>query len=212
MKEAEVIGKYMLGEISADQLMSQFTSKVSEGFNPAIDLQRVGVVNQTTMLASETQEIADYFKNVIQAKHAGSFQEHFADTRDTLCYATNDNQQATLATLECKADLALVVGGYNSSNTSQIVTILSEKFPTYFICDAGELLSDQVIRHYHYEQHRHAETSNWLPAKDTLRILISSGASCPDTVLEEVVERILVLRPTQLTPKDALDLFMPAKA
>jgi len=212
MKEAEILGEYMTGKVSTEQLMAHFSSKMSAGFNPEIDLQRVGVVNQTTMLASETQEIADYFKQVMKVKHADTFQEYFADTRDTLCYATNDNQQSTLAALECNADLALVVGGYNSSNTSQIVTILSERFPTYFISDAEEILSEDIIRHYHYDLHNHAETSGWLPNRDKLRILISSGASCPDTVLEEVVGRILTLRPSQLTPKEALEAFMPGKA
>lgn len=208
MTEANLIGRYMLGELDSESFMEHFEGKVSIGFNPESDLVRVGVVNQTTMLATETQEIADYFKGIIVKKHGENSGDYFADTRDTLCYATNDNQQSTLAALDCGADLALVIGGYNSSNTSQIVTILESKFPTYFIQDAAEIIDKDVIRHYHYDNHSHAETSGWLPSKNDLRILITSGASCPDTVLEEVVHRILQFRPAQMSPEEGLSRFM----
>lgn len=208
MTEANLIGRYMLGELDSESFMEHFEGKVSIGFNPESDLVRVGVVNQTTMLATETQEIADYFKGIIVKKYGENSGDYFADTRDTLCYATNDNQQSTLAALDCGADLALVIGGYNSSNTSQIVTILESKFPTYFIQDAAEIIDKDVIRHYHYDNHSHAETSGWLPSKNDLRILITSGASCPDTVLEEVVHRILQFRPAQMSPEEGLSRFM----
>jgi 4-hydroxy-3-methylbut-2-enyl diphosphate reductase len=208
LQEAEIIGGYMRGEIEGKAFMEHFESKVSEGFNPETDLARIGVVNQTTMLASETQEIADYFKSIITQKHGEQWKDYFADTRDTLCYATNDNQQSTLAALHCKADLALVIGGYNSSNTSQIVTILETAFPTFFIQDANEILSADSIRHYHYNAHKHEITHEWLPGKDSLRILITSGASCPDTVMEEVIHRLLELRPSTISPEDGLTHFM----
>lgn len=208
IQEAALIGQFMLGEITSAHLLDQFQSKVSVGFNPESDLQRVGVVNQTTMLATETQEIADYFKEIMVKKHGPESKDFFADTRDTLCYATNDNQQSTLAALESNADLALVIGGYNSSNTSQIVTILESKFPTYFIQDAGEIISASKIRHFHYDQQAHHETSNWLPEEEHLRILITSGASCPDTVMEEVIHRILELRPSLLSAEEGLARFM----
>ncbi len=97
---------------------------------------RIGVVNQTTMLATETQAIADHLKNVMVQKHGeADLKAHFADTRDTLCYATNDNQDATNELLKAEADLALVVGGYNSSNTSHLVELLEHTFPTYYIKD-----------------------------------------------------------------------------
>jgi 4-hydroxy-3-methylbut-2-enyl diphosphate reductase len=207
LSEAELIGQFMLGKISSANLLEHFHAKVSDGFNPERDLERVGVVNQTTMLATETQEIADYFKEIMLQKHGGESKDFFADTRDTLCYATNDNQQSTLASLECNADLALVIGGYNSSNTSQIVTILESKFPTYFIQDAREIISELSIRHFHYGSQTLSETSNWLPSKDSIRVLITSGASCPDTVLEEVIHRILELRPSLLSPEEALANF-----
>jgi 4-hydroxy-3-methylbut-2-enyl diphosphate reductase len=208
MNEASIIGRYMIGEISSEELLEHFQSKVSIGFDPARDLLKVGVVNQTTMLATETQEIADYFKEIMARKHGEQSKDFFADTRDTLCYATNDNQQSTLAALDSNADLAIVIGGYNSSNTSQIVTILESRFPTYFIQDAGEILSETHIRHFHYGKQIHCETSNWLPQKKALRILLTSGASCPDTVMEEVIHRILALHPSTISPEEGLSQFM----
>jgi 4-hydroxy-3-methylbut-2-enyl diphosphate reductase len=208
LKEAEIIGQFMTGKLEAAEFMAHFHSKVSIGFDPETDLERVGVVNQTTMLASETQEIADYFKSIMAHKYGDAVKDHFADTRDTLCYATNDNQQSTLAALESNADLAIVIGGYNSSNTSQIVTILESKFPTYFIQDASEIVNENLIKHFHYDTHSHEETPNWIPDKEPLRILITSGASCPDTVMEEVIKRILELKPSLLSPEEGLDRFM----
>jgi 4-hydroxy-3-methylbut-2-enyl diphosphate reductase len=208
MAEAELIGSFMLGNSTTEEFLSHFQTKVSEGFNPETDLARVGVVNQTTMLATETQAIADYFKRIMESKYGNESKEHFADTRDTLCYATNDNQQSTMAALESNCDLALVIGGYNSSNTSQIVTILESKFPTYFIQDAREILSEHHIRHFHYNTQTLTETTSWLPEKDHLRILITSGASCPDTVLEEVIHRIIEFRPGALSPETGIANFM----
>ena len=208
LAEASMIGRFMLGEISSEQLLEHFQSKVSTSFDPVRDLLKVGVVNQTTMLATETQEIADYFKEIMVRKHDENSKDFFADTRDTLCYATNDNQQSTLAALDCNADVALVIGGYNSSNTSQIVTILESKFPTYFIQDSSEILSESTIRHFHYGKQLLSETADWLPNKEPLRILITSGASCPDTVLEEVIHRILELRPSLISPEEGLATFL----
>jgi 4-hydroxy-3-methylbut-2-enyl diphosphate reductase len=212
IQEAAILGQFMLGKLNAAELMERFHSRVSSGFNPETDLERVGVVNQTTMLASETQEIADFFKGIMTEKHGEGSKDYFADTRDTLCYATNDNQQSTLAALESNADLALVIGGYNSSNTSQIVTILESKFPTYFIQDASEIVNENLIKHFHYNTHSHVETNNWIPVKEPLRILITSGASCPDTVMEEVIKRILELKPSLISPEEGLDHFMNREA
>ena len=115
------------------------------------DLKRIGVVNQTTMLASDTQGIADYLKQIMIQKYdiAGSdVTAYFADTRDTLCYATNDNQAATYGLLKEEADLAIVAGGYNSSNTSHLVELCEHKLPTYFISSADKILTDNLISHF----------------------------------------------------------------
>jgi 4-hydroxy-3-methylbut-2-enyl diphosphate reductase len=130
MAETEELGRIITGELPLERFAELFGTRCTPGFDPATDLQRIGVVNQTTMLATETQAIADHLKQVMLKKYGeAELKNHFADTRDTLCYATNDNQDATLELLKQDADLALVVGGYNSSNTSHIVELLEGKYP-----------------------------------------------------------------------------------
>jgi 4-hydroxy-3-methylbut-2-enyl diphosphate reductase len=103
----------------------------------------------------------------------------------------------------------LVIGGYNSSNTAQIVTILSERFPTFFIKDATEIDSIHRIRHFDYSNQTLRETTEWLPKKEEVRIIVTSGASCPDTVLEEVITKIAGWFPGALSTEEALASFMP---
>ncbi|MGL4597391.1 MAG: 4-hydroxy-3-methylbut-2-enyl diphosphate reductase, partial [Bacteroidia bacterium] len=201
MSEAIVLGEFMLGKRTRADFDAHFVGRTSEGFDVEKDLVRVGVINQTTMLASDTQAIADYFKTVMQEKYnAEEEKSHFADTRDTLCYATNENQQATFGLLETDADLALVVGGYNSSNTSHLVELCERKFPTYFIKDETEILNSNCIRHFDLHTHALRETENWIPQLDRpLRVIITSGASCPDSVLERVLQRVLGEFPNRKT-------------
>lgn len=190
MREAELLAKFIRKERPASEFFDVFANKYSEGFDPEKHLEKVGVVNQTTMLATETQGIADYFRAIMQEKYGESYKDHFADTRDTLCYATNDNQQSTLEVLKHDADLAIVVGGYNSSNTAQLVTILSEKMPVYFVRDADEILSRNTIQHFDYGKQQLLTTDHWIPEKPRVRIVLTSGASCPDAVVEAVLEKI----------------------
>jgi 4-hydroxy-3-methylbut-2-enyl diphosphate reductase len=155
-------------------------------------LQRVGVVNQTTMLATETQAIADYFRQVMLDKYGSeNLKQHFADTRDTLCYATNDNQEATYKLLETDADIAIVVGGYNSSNTSHIVELCERKFPTYFINSDLKIKSKLEIHHFDYPNKQKRMTISYLPEKNPVKIILTSGASCPDTLVDRVMLKIL---------------------
>lgn len=192
MDEAKIVAQKMRGEISREEFFKHFGDCISEGFDPDLHLQRVGVVNQTTMLASETQAIADFFKNVIaELPGAEVDDKKFADTRDTLCYATNDNQQATYGLLEQEADLAIVVGGYNSSNTSHLVELCQENFPTYFINSEEEIESASVINHFNYEQKEKHRSEGFLPDKEPVTIVLTSGASCPDAVVDRVLNRIL---------------------
>ncbi len=118
---------------------------------------------------------------------------HCADTTDTLCYATNQNQNATRTVLGCGATLALVVGGYNSSNTSHLLEICSLAMPSYLIADHEELLDSCRVRHYDIEQRQTRTTEGWLPAHRPLRVVVTSGASCPDTLMNQVVERLVLL-------------------
>ncbi len=191
MKEAKELAKYITGEKNANDFYTAFSNQYSKGFDITKDLQRIGVVNQTTMLASDTQAIADYLKQVmIDTYQPSTIEDRFADTRDTLCYATNDNQTAVAGMLETTADLAIVIGGYNSSNTSHLVELCEEKLPTYFISSEEKILSAKEILHCNFHTKEELLTHNWLPAKEPVKILITSGASCPDALVEGVINKL----------------------
>ncbi|WP_025762677.1 4-hydroxy-3-methylbut-2-enyl diphosphate reductase [Dyadobacter tibetensis] len=194
MKQAELLAKYLTGKLPSAQFYIDFKDQFSEGFDPEKDLKRIGVVNQTTMLASDTQGISDFLKNVMIQHYALKPQEvesHFANTRDTLCYATNDNQDATYALLRHEADLVLVAGGYNSSNTSHLVELCETKFPTYFIESAQKILSPALIQHFNMHEKQEVTSGNYLPATTPARIMLTCGASCPDAIVEEIMLKVL---------------------
>ena len=191
MEEAKLLASFIKGEKPAAEFYEAFRDQYSDGFDVKRDLQRIGVVNQTTMLASDTQGIADFLKQVmIDTFNPSNVEERFADTRDTLCYATNDNQTAVTGMLQATADLAIVVGGYNSSNTSHLVELCEEKLPTYFINSEEKIISSKEILHYNFHTHTELLTSDYLPSKDPVDILITSGASCPDALVEGVINKI----------------------
>ncbi len=193
IKEAERLAKYITRELPKEQFYIDFDGQYSEGFDPERDLERIGVVNQTTMLASDTQGIADYLKKVITEHHKAQpaeVERYFANTRDTLCYATNDNQEATYALLQNEADLAVVVGGYNSSNTTHLVELCEEKLPTFFIQSHESILDKNLIKRY--DLHKKQEImSDFLSEKEKTTIMLTCGASCPDAVMEAVLLKIL---------------------
>ncbi len=205
MNEAQVVAQTIMGEISKDEFMRFFDGKYSNNFNPDIHLEKVGVVNQTTMLASETQEIADFFKQTMLHKYGeAEIKNHFADTRDTLCYATNDNQNSTLGLLELEADLAIVVGGYNSSNTTHLVELLEQKFPTFFIKNVSEIVSESSIQHFDIHK-KELVSSAFLPQnKEHINIIITSGASCPDAQVDQVIQKVLSFFPSTLSIEEAM--------
>ncbi len=195
MEEAKELGAFLLGERTEEKFNKTFGNKVSFGFDIRKDLNRIGVVNQTTMLASETQSIADYLKSVMIDKYGEvNLSEHFADTRDTLCYATNDNQSATLELLKYEADFSFVVGGYNSSNTTHLVEILENTFPTYFIKDEIEIESDSTLYSFNIHTQEREKHKSFIPTKEKIKVIITSGASCPDSTVDRVIQRILELR------------------
>jgi 4-hydroxy-3-methylbut-2-enyl diphosphate reductase len=202
MAQAKELAKYITGEKDSRQFYSEFQNQYSEGFDVEKHLRRIGVVNQTTMLASDTQAIADYLKEtMIQTFGAAeeTVKDHFADTRDTLCYATNDNQSAVSGMLQTGADLAIVVGGYNSSNTSHLVELCEEVLPTYFINGEEKILSDKTIMHFDFHRKEERITQNYLKDKKPLTLLITSGASCPDAVVEGVIKKLAGFYPASKT-------------
>ena len=193
MNDALALSKYITGEKNAAEFNAEFAGKFSTGFDAAKDLERIGVVNQTTMLAGDTQDISDFLKHVMLVKYnldENTIEERFADTRDTLCYATNDNQSAVYGLLETEADLAIVVGGYNSSNTSHLVELCEAKLPTYFINDADKIFDDHSIQHYNFHNKTEIITGDFLRGEKPLKILMTSGASCPDALVEGVINKL----------------------
>lgn len=212
MKEAIQLANYILGRKEMKDFYSEFEGRYSDGFNVETDLERIGVVNQTTMLASDTQTISEYLKEVMKHKYQLSednIEEHFADTRDTLCYATNDNQGAVYALLDTSADFAIVVGGYNSSNTSHLVELCERKLPTYFIRSEEEIVSSKQINHYKLDRKVEVTTLSFLPDKKPAKILITSGASCPDALVEGIIKKIVSFFDCDKSIEDVIKEFSP---
>ncbi len=194
MAEAQLLAKYIKKEKSKEAFYIDFANRYSEGFDPEVHLSKFGVVNQTTMLASDTQAIANYLKATLVDHYALNEEQipgHFASTRDTLCYATNDNQDATHALLKEQADFAVVIGGYNSSNTTHLVELLEPKLPTYFISNYTNISETGSV--LHYDIHLHVEHSSQLPTVSTekIKIIVTCGASCPDATVDKTIIRLL---------------------
>lgn len=211
LKQAERLARYIIGEAAKDDFFEEFSGQYSVGFDPDQDLQRIGVVNQTTMLASDTQGIADYLKNVMINHYQltpNEVEDRFANTRDTLCYATNDNQDATYGLLTQEADFAVVAGGYNSSNTSHIVELCEQKLPTYFIESANKILSRQLITHYNLHTKKEETTENYIPQKEQVTIMLTCGASCPDAIIEGVLIRLLSFFPDAKPIEEVMRVFV----
>ena len=210
LNDALTLSKYITGEKNADLFSSDFAGKFSGNFDIQKDLERIGVVNQTTMLASDTQEISDFLKHVMTTTYNlddTTIEERFADTRDTLCYATNDNQSAVYGLLETKADLAIVVGGYNSSNTTHLVELCEAKLPTYFITSEEKIISENAILHYDIHTKSEKITENFLSTQKPVKILMTSGASCPDALVEGIIEKLKTFFKTDRSPEVLLELL-----
>lgn len=211
MQQTIELAKYILSEKPATNFYAEFKGQYSEGFDVTEDLERIGVVNQTTMLASDTQAIADFLRDTMIKKYTlleEEVRDRFADTRDTLCYATNDNQTAVSGMLQTPAHLAIVVGGYNSSNTSHLVELCEERLPTYYINSEDKILSRQTIMHYNFHTKQELVTEAFLPAKEPVNILITSGASCPDAIVENVIRKLVSFFPGSKSVEAIVESFV----
>ncbi|RXK48121.1 4-hydroxy-3-methylbut-2-enyl diphosphate reductase [Aquirufa rosea] len=198
LEQAKQLAYYIRKEKTAEEFYKEFAGQYSQGFNPETDLTRIGVVNQTTMLALDTQEIVEYLKGEIVRFYQlepSQVTSHFADTRDTLCYATNDNQSATYGLIEEEADFAIIAGGYNSSNTSHLVDLCQEKLPSYFIKSAEKLISNKEILHFNNKLKEEVLIQDYIPNKSKVRVLLTCGASCPDAVIEEILRKLVSFFP-----------------
>lgn len=207
LSQAKLLTQFIRKESSVEEFYDMFEGQYSAGFNPDTDLERLGVVNQTTMLATDTQEIVEYLREVIvDYYHLSPDQvtKHFADTRDTLCYATNDNQSATYGLLQVEADFALVAGGYNSSNTAHLVDLCAEKLPTFFIKSADQLVSSREITHFSNRKKAEVNSVDFIPFKEKVVVLLTCGASCPDAVIEEILRKLVSFFPGAISPDDVV--------
>ena len=208
LPEAHILADFLRGNREPEEFQEHFAGRVSEGFDPERHLNRIGVVNQTTMLATETQAISNLLREAMRERYGDdSLNEHFADTRDTLCYATAENQAATRGLIESGGDLDLVVGGYNSSNTSHLDELLEQVMPTYYIKDAGEVQAIDRICHLDLHSGNVQTTSEWLPGKRPVEILITAGASCPDALVDQVIQRVAELTGVSERIDPALESF-----
>ena len=192
LAEAEKLARVIRGEEDAAYFFREFQDRYSKGFDPARDLVRIGVVNQTTMLASETQAIANLLREAVRTRFGDAdVAVHFADTSDTLCYATKENQDATYALIDEAADVAIVIGGFNSSNTSHLVELCAEVMPTFFVAGPAGVERDE-IEHFDLHTRTVRTTHQWMPRlARPVDVVITAGASCPDALLDGVVRKIL---------------------
>lgn len=197
-EETEILTRYIRGELPLERFSEDFDGRYSANFDPAEHLTRMGVVNQTTMLAEETREISTMVRDALAMKFGeDQIGNHYADTRDTLCYATSENQRAMKGLLQEQADLAVIVGGYNSSNTSHLVELCEGTLPAFYVKDADEILSAEEICHLDLTTKQVVTTRGWLPTtREKVHILISAGASCPDAMVESVISKISSLYPS----------------
>lgn len=191
--ETDYLCHYIVHGGNKEDFLERFKGAYSEGFDPDLHLQAIGVANQTTMLRGETEEVQRRLKAAMARKYGqAALPEHFRFF-DTICGATQDRQDALEKLLREPPDLLLVIGGYNSSNTSHLAEMGEAKLPTYFIKNAAKMKSDDLI--VHYDQHKHAEveTHHWLPP-GKVTVGITAGASCPNNLIEDAIRRLFELR------------------
>jgi 4-hydroxy-3-methylbut-2-enyl diphosphate reductase len=192
LEDAQAVADFMVHGGEAEKFLARFRGATSPGFDPLAHLERVGVANQTTMLRSETEAIQNLLREAVAKRDGGST----ANFRyfDTICGATQDRQDALFQLLNESLDILLVVGGYNSSNTTHLVEIGEEKLPTFFIRNADCIDSAESIRHFDIHAKKEIQASGWLPKRDHLTVGITAGASCPNNLIEETIRRVLELR------------------
>jgi len=193
MEETELVCRYITGDAEVSEMEQTFGYKVSDGFDFTRDLQRMGVANQTTMLAGESVAIARRLSEALAARYGeDQLGEHFRNF-DTICSATQERQDAILELMEEPLDAVIVIGGYNSSNTNNLARICSKKVTTYHISDATCIDTESgAIRHKPVDQEDETEQADWLP--ELKRIGITAGASTPNNKMGETIERILRTR------------------
>ena len=193
LEEASRVRDFIGGGMTGEEFLREFDGRFSPGFDPELHLRRIGVANQTTMLREETEAVQNLLREAIIARDgtAGNFRIF-----DTICGATQERQDALKELLARPLDLLLVVGGYNSSNTTHLAEMGEEKVPTYFIRNQDCLESPELIRHFDLSRKEEISSrTSWLPIAGREALIgITAGASCPNNLIEEVITRVLALR------------------
>jgi len=193
LAETDYVCDYIRHGGNKEEFLEKFRNAHSPGFDPDLHLRTVGVANQTTMLRGETEEVQRRIRQAIIDRDGSTIAASNFRFFDTICGATQERQDALRELLDVKMDLLLVVGGYNSSNTSHLAEMGEEKLPTYFVRNASRLLSTKEILHYDLHQRQEVIASNWL-ADGPLVVGITAGASCPNNLIEETLIRLFELR------------------
>jgi 4-hydroxy-3-methylbut-2-en-1-yl diphosphate reductase len=209
--EAEEVCAYIRGAGDREAFMARFGKAVSAGFDPDQDLGHVGVANQTTMLMSESLEIAAMLRDAMADRYGVDALDQRYRAFDTICSATQERQDAVISLLDAQPiDLMLVVGGYNSSNTCNLARICADRVPTYHIADVDRLVSPEHVRHrpvppsdQPLAKLPEIETTGWLPATGHVRIGLTAGASTPNNIIGMVVERLAAFTAQPALPETA---------
>jgi 4-hydroxy-3-methylbut-2-enyl diphosphate reductase len=193
LAETDCVCDYIVHGGNKQDFLEKFKGAHSTGFDPDIHLQAIGVANQTTMLRGETEEVQRRLRKAMEQKYgATDLAKHFRFF-DTICGATQDRQDALEKLFTEPLDLLLVIGGYNSSNTSHLAEMGEAKLPTFFIKNAAKMASDRLIVHYNQHLHEEVETRDWFPA-GKVTVGVTAGASCPNNLIEDVIRRLFELR------------------
>ncbi len=186
--QADYVCRYIAAGGDRDDFLARFGKATSPGFDPDLHLQRVGCANQTTMLSSESLEIAALFRQTMLARYGETELASRFRSFDTICSATQDRQDAVIRLLgDERLDLMVVIGGYNSSNTCNLARICADSIPTFHIADPDGLVSADLVRHRDVTTKQEISTTGWLPAEGPLRVGITSGASTPDNLVEQTI-------------------------
>jgi 4-hydroxy-3-methylbut-2-enyl diphosphate reductase len=193
LAETDYVCDYILNGGNKEHFLEKFKGAYSEGFDPDLHLEAIGVANQTTMLRGETEEVQRRLRAAMVQKFGGAHIDAHFRFFDTICGATQDRQDALEKLLREPIHLLLVIGGYNSSNTSHLAEMGEAKLPTYFIKNAAKMVSENVIVHYNQHQHEEVETQGWLPG-GKVTVGITAGASCPNNLIEDTIRRLFELR------------------
>jgi 4-hydroxy-3-methylbut-2-enyl diphosphate reductase len=201
LEETDYLCHYIEQGGKKEEFLEKFKGAYSSGFDPDKHLTAMGVANQTTMLRGETEEVQLRLKAALTRKYGQENLDRHFRSFDTICGATQDRQDALQKLLAEPLNLLLVIGGYNSSNTSHLAEMGEAKLPTYFIKNASKMVSERLIVHYDQHMQKEVETKDWMPG-GTATVGITAGASCPNNLIEDIIHRLFELR--QVSVKELL--------